>query len=65
MALELFKLRPLRLEPSRYRLLNIKLESGKTSALVGESGCGKSTIISLLERFYDVNQGSIVTLKTH
>lgn len=29
-------------------------------ALVGESGCGKSTILQLIERFYDVNEGRVL-----
>lgn len=37
----------------------IKVPKGKTIALVGQSGSGKSTIANLVTRFYDVNQGSI------
>jgi ABC-type multidrug transport system fused ATPase/permease subunit len=39
--------------------LNLKISPNETVALVGESGCGKSTIVSLLLRFYDVNYGKI------
>ncbi|MCJ7855550.1 ABC transporter ATP-binding protein/permease [Lachnospiraceae bacterium NSJ-143] len=39
--------------------LNISIEPGKTAALVGASGGGKTTICSLLPRFYDVTGGSI------
>ena len=44
-----------------YVLKNFSLEipKGKTVALVGQSGSGKSTIANLLTRFYDVNEGSI------
>jgi len=38
---------------------NLKVKKGQTVALVGQSGSGKSTIASLLTRFYDVNKGSI------
>ncbi len=38
---------------------SLKVPKGKTVALVGQSGSGKSTIANLLTRFYDVNQGSI------
>lgn len=41
------------------RNLSFKLEAGKTYAFVGESGCGKSTTLQLLQRFYDVNEGAI------
>ncbi|XP_044861608.1 ATP-dependent translocase ABCB1-like [Mauremys mutica] len=39
--------------------LNLKVQSGKTIALVGSSGCGKSTAIQMLHRFYDPVQGEI------
>ncbi|KAM6314849.1 LOW QUALITY PROTEIN: ATP-binding cassette sub-family B member 5 [Aegotheles albertisi] len=39
--------------------LNLKVQTGKTIALVGASGCGKSTTIQLLQRFYDPVQGEI------
>eukprot|EP00040_Diaphanoeca_grandis_P037515 m.244715 g.244715 ORF g.244715 m.244715 type:complete len:1373 (-) comp33833_c11_seq4:1885-6003(-) len=38
---------------------SFSLQQGKTTALVGHSGCGKSTIINLMMRFYDTNKGSI------
>jgi subfamily B ATP-binding cassette protein MsbA len=38
---------------------NLIVEKGKTVALVGQSGSGKSTIANLVTRFYDVTQGSI------
>jgi subfamily B ATP-binding cassette protein MsbA len=42
-------------------LKNFSLEvpKGKTVALVGQSGSGKSTIANLLTRFYDVQEGSV------
>ena len=40
--------------------LNLLIEPGQKIALVGESGCGKSTTISLIERFYDVKFGQIL-----
>lgn len=40
--------------------INIKFEKGKTTALVGSSGCGKSTIVNLLFRLWDVNEGKIM-----
>ncbi|KAF1880268.1 hypothetical protein Lal_00048904 [Lupinus albus] len=42
-----------------FRDLNLTIHSGKTVALVGESGSGKSTVIALLQRFYDPNSGEI------
>ncbi|KAA1247663.1 ABC transporter ATP-binding protein [Aquimarina sp. RZ0] len=38
---------------------SLKIEKGKTVALVGQSGSGKSTIANLITRFYDVNKGDI------
>ncbi len=39
--------------------LNIKVNPGEKIAIVGPTGCGKTTLINLLMRFYDVNSGSI------
>ena len=39
--------------------LNIEIEPGKKVAFVGEKGCGKSTIINLIERFYEISNGEI------
>jgi len=39
--------------------LNLEVKSGQRVAIVGPTGCGKSTIINLLMRFYDVVDGSI------
>lgn len=40
--------------------LNLKLEAGKTYALVGSTGCGKSTLVNLLMRFYNPSSGRIL-----
>jgi ATP-binding cassette subfamily B protein len=49
-------------EPDKPVLEDVSLEAqpGQTIALVGPTGAGKTTIISLLSRFYDVNEGAIL-----
>lgn len=39
--------------------LNLSVEPGQKIAIVGPTGCGKTTLINLLMRFYDVNSGSV------
>lgn len=51
---------PSRPDAPIYRNYNLKVARGQTVALVGASGSGKSTAISLLERFYDPSSGSIL-----
>ncbi len=38
---------------------SLRIEPGESVALVGRTGCGKSTVVRLLARFYDVDQGAI------
>ena len=40
--------------------ISFKVESGQTVAIVGATGAGKSTIINLLSRFYDIKSGEII-----
>ncbi|XP_076019746.1 ATP-dependent translocase ABCB1-like [Genypterus blacodes] len=40
--------------------LSLKMTSGQTIAFVGSSGCGKSTMIQLLQRLYDPQEGSVI-----
>uniref|UniRef100_A0A3P8Q775 ATP-binding cassette, sub-family B (MDR/TAP), member 4 n=1 Tax=Astatotilapia calliptera TaxID=8154 RepID=A0A3P8Q775_ASTCA len=44
--------------------LNLSVKKGETLALVGSSGCGKSTTVQLLERFYDPLDGKVVLDKS-
>ena len=45
------------------RGLTLSVQKGQKLALVGSSGCGKSTVVSLLERFYDAEDGEVVSFK--
>ena len=40
--------------------INLTFLGGKMTALVGHSGAGKSTILNLIPRFYDINKGNII-----
>jgi ATP-binding cassette subfamily B (MDR/TAP) protein 1 len=50
---------PSRNEVKVLKKLDIKIQKGQRIALVGSSGCGKSTVTQLLERFYDPENGEI------
>ena len=39
--------------------LNLDIRAGDITAFVGDSGCGKSTVIQLVQRFYDPDEGKI------
>ena len=48
------------LEKTTLKNINLKMLGGKMTALVGHSGSGKSTILNLIPRIYDANEGDIV-----
>ena len=51
---------PTRTDFTVFKDLNLKVPSGSVVAVVGSSGCGKSTVISLLLRLYDTNAGAVL-----
>ena len=51
---------PTRKEDFVLKGLTMTINPSESVALVGESGCGKSTFINLLMRFYDVDSGEIL-----
>ncbi|KAK9161866.1 hypothetical protein Syun_008207 [Stephania yunnanensis] len=51
---------PARPEEQIFRGFSLYIPSGTTAALVGQSGSGKSTVISLIERFYDPQAGEVL-----
>ena len=40
--------------------INLNFQAGKKIAIIGQSGCGKTTIVSLIERLYDITEGEIL-----
>ena len=52
---------PTRPDVKVLREVTLTVQKGKKLALVGSSGCGKSTVVSLLERFYDAEDGEVVS----
>ena len=50
---------PTRKDAQILNKFNMSMSSGEKIALVGESGCGKSTVIQIIQRFFDLNHGSL------
>jgi ATP-binding cassette subfamily B protein len=48
-----------------YEKLSVKIEAGQTIALVGHTGAGKTTMVSLLARFYEITSGAIMIDNTN
>ena len=40
--------------------INIKIKSGSTVGIIGSTGCGKTTLVSMIPRLYDVDEGSVL-----
>lgn len=40
--------------------INLTIHKGETLAIIGSTGCGKSTLVNLIDRFYDVTEGAIL-----
>ena len=51
---------PTRKQDFVHRGLSFVINPGQSVALVGESGCGKSTFVNLMMRFYDIDAGEIL-----
>eukprot|EP00828_Plagiopyla_frontata_P026451 TRINITY_DN3460_c0_g1_i5.p1 TRINITY_DN3460_c0_g1~~TRINITY_DN3460_c0_g1_i5.p1 ORF type:complete len:873 (+),score=144.61 TRINITY_DN3460_c0_g1_i5:314-2932(+) len=51
---------PKKVEEAIFQNMSFEIEENKKTALVGESGCGKTTIMQLIERFYDIDQGELL-----
>lgn len=47
-------------EASVLRNINLHIQAGETFAIIGETGCGKSSLIHLIPRFYDVKSGCVL-----
>ncbi|MGL6104961.1 ABC transporter ATP-binding protein [Romboutsia sp.] len=39
--------------------VNLKIKANTSNAIIGETGCGKTTMVNLISRFYDINEGTI------